>query len=319
MSSMVSIGAGLALLILGGDALVRGAVAAARRFGVSPLVIGLTLVGFGTSTPELVTSIEAALIGAPGIAVGNVVGSNIANILLILGLAAMILPLKADRRAFMRDGGVLVASSILCAGAVMAGYVARPVGGLFVLGLVAYIAYTYLKERKGGDPAAVVHAGEAAALPEAKMPLWLSLLLCAVGLGLTILGAGLLVDGSVALATSLGVSETVIGLTIVAVGTSMPELVTSVMAAIRRQPDVAFGNIVGSNIYNTLGILGATAVVVPIPVPPEIIHFDIWAMLGVTGLLVAFTVTGWRLTRLEGGVLLALYVAYLSYLVVNAL
>jgi len=307
--------AGFLLLVAGGDSLVRGAVAIARRFGVSPLLIGLTLVGFGTSTPELLTSVQAALVGSPGIAVGNVVGSNTANILLILGVAALISPLRTSRDAFRRDGTVVLLAALACVGVVLFGHLDRPTGVVLVVLLVTYIVYTYRRERVVHDASAAMHEAEASAAKPAPTRLWVAALFTIGGMALTILGARFLVDGAIDLARAAGISETIVGLTIVAVGTSLPELVTSVMAAVRRQSDVAFGNIVGSNIYNVLGILGVTAIVRPIPVPPEIARLDIWVMLAATVLLLLFSVSGWRVTRTEGGVLLATYIAYVGYLV----
>lgn len=313
----LELAAGLVLLVAGGDALVRGAVATARRLGVSPLLIGLTLVGFGTSTPELVTSLQAAFLGSPGIAIGNVVGSNTANILLILGIAALITPLATQPGAMRRDGTVVLLAAIACCAVVLVGELVRPAGVVLVVLLIAYVVYTYRRERVVHDPSAEMHEHEATAAEPGPHRLWLAVLLTVAGLGLTVLGAHFLVGSSIELARSAGISETLLGLTIVAVGTSLPELVTSLVAAIRRQGDVAFGNIVGSNIYNVLGILGVTAVVKPIPVPPEIIRFDIWVMLAATVLLLVFSVTGWRISRGEGAVLLAGYAAYLAVLMLG--
>jgi len=305
---------GLIVLLAGGDMLVRGAVAAARQLGVSPLLVGLTLVGFGTSTPELVTSLQAAALGSPGIAVGNVVGSNIANILLILGIAALITPLACTRAALLRDGSVLALSALACAGATLQGTIGGLSGLLFVIALIGYVVFTYVRERRVPDASAGMHAEEGSLAEPGPRRLWLALLLAVSGIALTILGARLLVDSAIALASAAGVSETVLGLTIVAVGTSLPELVTSVVAALRRQADVAFGNIVGSNIYNVLGILGITALVQPIAVPPEILRLDLWVMLLVTGVFLLFAWTGLRLTRLEAGIFLAGYAGYLAVL-----
>ena len=304
---------GFALLVGGGELLVRGASALALRLGLSPLLIGLPVVGFGTSTPELVTSLQAALAGAPGIAVGNVVGSNTANILLILGAAAVLMPFAVSPRAFRRDGAVLVASSLACLGVIATGALTRGPGAALVVGLIAYLAYAYVSERRSDDAS----EGDAAVTaPTGSMPL--TLILAGGGIALTILGARLLVGGATDLARLWGVSEAVIGLTIVAIGTSLPELVTSVVAAFRREGDIAFGNVLGSNIYNVLGILGVTALVRPIPVPPSIAAFDIWVMLAATGALVAVAVTGWRVTRGEGVALLASYAAYLGWLATAA-
>lgn len=309
---------GLILLVVGGDSLVRGGVALARHFGVSPLLIGLTLVGFGTSTPELVTSLEAALAGSPGIAIGNVVGSNTANILLILGLAALLRPIATNPTALRRDGPVMMLAALLCLGVVLWGTVERYWGAVFVALLTAYVIHTYLRERQHSDASAAMHTSEAEAHHALPQRFWVSVLLTAAGFGLTILGAKFLVGGAIDLAAAAGVSETLIGLTIVAVGTSLPELVTSVVATLRREGDVALGNVVGSNIYNILGILGVTALVEPIAVPAEIVRLDIWVMLAATVAMLFVAATGKRISRIEGGVLMAGYGGYLAVLIANA-
>jgi cation:H+ antiporter len=312
---LLSLVAGFVLLVLGGEALVRGAVATATRLGLSPLFIGIALVGFGTSSPELVTSLQAAFAGSPGIAVGNVVGSNIANILLILGVGALLLPVICEPKAFYRDGTVVGVSAVILAGVVMVGHLDRWTGLAFVAALLGYIAFTYIKESRSPDEAAAIHEA-AAALPLSEKPMGLPLALAFAigGIALTIFGAKLLVDGAIELAATAGISEAVIGLTVVAVGTSLPELVTAVVAALKKHGDVAFGNILGSNIYNTFGILGITAAVHPLDVPFEIIEFDIWVMLAATVMLLFFAVSGWRVSRREGAVLLGLYVIYLAIL-----
>ncbi|MBI1392346.1 MAG: calcium/sodium antiporter [Alphaproteobacteria bacterium] len=315
---------GLIVLVLGGDLLVRGASGIAGRLGVSPLLIGLTLVGFGTSTPELVTSLQAAFANSPGIAIGNVVGSNIANILLILGVAALLHPIVVDKVAFRRDGAVLAAVSLMCLAVVLVGRLHPAAGAAFVAALAGYILFCIRQERShqaAATPPAVEVAE--AAVPDADLTegggafsssMAASAGFMIVGLALTVLGAKWLVASAIELASNLGVSEAVIGLTVVAVGTSLPELVTSVAAALRRQNDIAFGNIVGSNIYNVLFILGVTALVRPIEVAPSIATFDIWVMLGATAALLAMAATNWRVSRAEGGVLLAGYIAYTAWL-----
>lgn len=307
---------GLILLAVGGDILVRGAVGIAGRLGVSPLLAGLTIVGFGTSTPELVTSLFAAFDGAPGIAVGNVVGSNIANILLILGVSALILPLAIDPAAFRRDGLALVVATFASLAAVLLGFLSRPIGFALLALLIAYIVWAYRSERRHPDPEAAMHEHVAAEVTSQGMGLTAALGLAAAGIIGTIIGARLLVDSAIEIARDFGVTETVIGLTVVAVGTSLPELVACVIAALRRHADVALGNIIGSNIYNTLGILGVTAIVHPIAVPPEIASFDIWVLLGTTALLGLFLRTGWVLKRWEGAVFLVLYTGYVGCLTV---
>jgi cation:H+ antiporter len=304
---------GLAALLVGGDLLVRGAVGIAQRFGLPPLVIGLTLVGFGTSTPELLTSLQGALAGAPGIALGNVVGSNIANILLILGVAALIAPVAVDRAAFRRDGTAMALATLAVAALCASGAVGRVAGAALVAALAVYLWTTL---RQAPAEAAVVYEAEARSAPAPPGRPWRAALFFAGGLALVILGARWLVAGAVSLAEAAGLSETVIGLTIVAIGTSLPELVTSATAARRGESGVAFGNVVGSNIFNLLGILGLTALAVPLPVPPEIVARDLWALLGATALMAALAVTGWRVSRREGAALLVLYAAYLALLLV---
>jgi cation:H+ antiporter len=303
--------AGLVLLLAGGELLVRGAVAVAERFRVSPLVIGLTLVGFGTSTPELVASLGAALSGAPGLAMGNVVGSNIANILLVLGIGAAIQPFATQPAAFRRDGPVLLGASLLLALVCLTGIIGRLLGGLFLVLLLAYTMATYLAERHDRDPAAALHEAEAKRVAPVPRSLPLALGATLAGLAGVVIGAHLLVEGAIELARRLGVSDAVIGLTVVAVGTSLPELATTVVAAMRRHGDVAFGNIVGSNLFNIFGILGVTALVRPLAVPLSIARFDVWVMLAVAIVGVGFAVTGWRVNRIEGGLLLLAYVVYL--------
>lgn len=315
MDLWISIGVGLALLVAGGELLVRGASSAARKLGVSPLLIGLTLVGFGTSTPELVTSLQAALAGSPGIAIGNVVGSNISNALLILGLTALIATVGVDQKAFLRDGPVL---ALVTAGALWAlhqGTLTRAMGMAAIGVLIVYIVVVWLLERRRPDNAEGERIEDEARMKSGLggSP-WLALLLAVVGIGVTIVGARFLVDGSITLARSMGVSDTLVGLTVVAVGTSAPELATSVIAALRKQGDVALGNIVGSNLYNLLGILGVTAIVSPVPVPPEMLDLDVWVLAGATMAMIIFALRGLRVGRLEGFLLVAGWCSYTAWL-----
>jgi cation:H+ antiporter len=296
---------GLVCLVVGGELLVRGSVAVAAGLRVPPLVIGLTLVGFGTSTPELVTSLQAAFAGSPGIAMGNVVGSNIGNILLILGLTAAFRSIAVNPASLRRDGGALALATLACVAVVLMGAVGRLAGLGLVALLAAYLAYTLITERRRETAAGEMYAAEAGLKTPAQGRLWLSI---------TILGARLLVTGAVSLAAAAGISETVIGLTVVAIGTSLPELVTSIIAIRKGESDVAFGNIVGSNIFNILGILGITALVHPLAVPPEIARLDIWVMSAATVALIVFAWTGWRVGRREGAAFLAAYGVYLGVL-----
>jgi cation:H+ antiporter len=262
---------GLVLLAFGGDTMVSGAVALAKKMGLSTLLIGLTLVGFGTSTPELLTSIMAAIKGSNAIALGNVVGSNIANILLVLGVAALIAPVNVNIKAFKRDGGFLALSCVMLILALFLGQIGFIMGAILVAMLIGYVGYSYISDKK--QQSEKTDENESTETP--VMPIWLALIKTFGGIALMMLGAKLLVDNSIILARNWGVSEAVIGLTIVAVGTSLPELATSVMSAIRGHNDVAFGNVVGSNIYNTLFILGCTALFLPIAVPASM-GTDIW-------------------------------------------
>lgn len=314
-NSILLVAGGLVLLGLGGELLVRGAVGMAARLGISPLLAGLTIVGFGTSTPELATSVQAAMAGSPGIAVGNVVGSNIANILFILGLSAVILPLSVNPRSFQRDSLALGGSALLATGAVMLGVIGLLPGLVLVACLVGYLWWAYLSEKAADDDECHRHEAEADdhPVPPNTGPVVLVGMIIA-GLAAAIYGAGWLVEGATVIASAAGVSESVIGLTVVAVGTSLPELIACIVAVVRKHEDVALGNIVGSNIYNILGILGLTAIIKPIEAPAEIAQFDIWVMLGVTALLIVQLRSGWRLSRIEGVLLVALYGAYTVFL-----
>lgn len=312
---------GLVLLIAGGDLLVRGAVRIAERLRLSPMLIGLTVVGMGTSMPELAASLQASLSGSPGIALGNIVGSNIANSLLILGVAALIAPIAVSARALWRDGGVgiLAALALLAAGATVG--LSREAGLLFLVLMATYILHAYRQERVGAphsaayDRALAMEEIDPALIPHDRPDgrLSVALLLFMVGLALIVGGGSLLVSAAVAIAGQLGVSDTVIGLTIVAVGTSLPELVTSAMAAWRRQGDIALGNVLGSNIYNILFIGGVTGAVAPTAVPASIMAFDLWVLVAVSLVVLLFAFSGGRLSRKEGLLLAAAYVAYAAY------
>lgn len=312
---------GLVLLLAGGDLLVRGSVGLAQRFGMSELLIGLVLVGFGTSTPELLTSVLAALNGSPGIAVGNVAGSNIANILLILGLTAVVCPLKVEPSALLRDGPANLLAALTFAGCALTGLISREAGFALMAALVVYLVVTYRMEKGRHTPSADLHRGEAALVtpsPQAS-DLTLNLVMALGGLAMILGGAHFLVSGAITLARAAGVSDAVIGVTIVAVGTSLPELVSSVIAAIRRRTDIALGNILGSNLFNIFGILGLTAAMSPLEVPPEIMRLDIWVLLAATAILLVFAMTGRRINRREGAVMLLAYGGYTAAILAFAL
>lgn len=311
MLDLLFVAVGVLLLTTGGEALIRGSLAAANRMNVSPLLSGLLIVGFGTSAPELVVSIDAALNNRPDIAVGNVVGSNIGNILLILGLCAMITPLAVKPLALRRDAVTVVAAGILFLILVGGNALARSDAAILLIALAAYLIWAYRTERSGMAPSAELHKAEAeelTALP--KTTLWIVMAVL-LGLALLIAGSQVLLKGAVGIAEAFGISEAVIGLTLVAIGTSLPELSISIIAAFRKHADVAIGNILGSNIFNLLGILGISALLQPLPVHARILQFDQWVMLGTSLILLVFLYTGSRLSRLEGGLLVLGYALYL--------
>lgn len=309
---------GLVLLIAGGELLVRGAVRIAEHLGLSPMLIGLTIVGMGTSMPELAASVQAAIAGSPGIALGNIVGSNIANLLLILGLAVALSPFAVPRGVLWRDGGVgLVCAAILIAVGYSLG-LTRGVGILLVVGMFAYVYLAFRQEKAGAghgaayDKALALEEIDPGLVPSAKPHGSIALAAASLlaGIVLIVSGGSLLVDAAIAISTSLGVSDEVIGLTVVAVGTSLPELVTSAIAAIKREGEIALGNVLGSNIYNVLFIGGVTGIVAPTEIPAGILQFDLLVLVAVSAIVMLFAFTGGRLSRLEGCVLVAGYAGY---------
>jgi cation:H+ antiporter len=303
---------GVAMLTAGGEALIRGSLAAAKRLGVSPLLSGLVIVGFGTSAPELVVSIDAAINGRPDIAIGNIVGSNIGNTLLILGLCAVITPLAVRPLALRRDTVTVVAATILFMLLVAGSALQRADAVILLIALFAYLSWAYLTERSNTTHSAALHKAEAEEL--AIVPKTVVWIVAAVVLGFFLLigGSQVLLTGAVGIAEGFGISGTVIGLTLVAVGTSLPELSISVIASFRKHADVAVGNILGSNIFNLLGILGISALLQPLPVPARILEFDQWVLLGTALLLSLFLYTGYRLSRMEGGLFLIGYIIYIT-------
>lgn len=312
---LVWLAVGLGLLVIGAEGLVRGGVGLARRLGVSPLLVGVTVVAWGTSTPELVVSVEAAIGGLDGIAVGNIVGSNIANILLILAVAAVISPIAVRPEAIRRDGAFVLGAALLFIAIALTTDRLTWWHGVLCLGLLAATAViTYLQERQGGTASGALHAAEADEVQAVPLNPVLAAAMVAGGIGLLVLGGDLMIGAAVSIARGLGVSEVVIGLTLVAVGTSLPELVTSVIAAIRRHSDIALGNILGSNIYNILGILGVSSLIAPTAIPAEIARTEMWVMLGATALLAPAMMTG-RIGRGLGVAMLVAYGAYVARLI----
>lgn len=304
--------AGFALLLFGGESVVRGSVALAKRLGVSPLIVGLTIVGFGTSLPEMVVSVNAALVGSPGLAVGNVVGSNIANILLILGVAAVIAPIAVHPGAVKRDLLGMSAATLVYVGLGMSGQIVFWQGVLMLFALMSYIGFTVWHDNKSNDEAAELHRDEAAEMGEIPLRTVSIAGIIIVGLFAVVVGAEWLVTGATTLATEFGVPEEVIGLTVVAIGTSLPELATSIVAAYRGHSDVCVGNVLGSNLFNLFGITGVTALFAPLPFSDKIVSFDLWILLAATAIIIPFMLTGRRISRPEGIVLLILYLSFIA-------
>jgi cation:H+ antiporter len=300
---------GLAMLTVGAEALVRGSLAAAKRLGVSALLAGLVIVGFGTSSPELVVSLKAALDNQPEIALGNIIGSNIANILLILGLSALITPLITHPKCLRRDALVMVLATLLFMLLASLDGLSLLDGIVFIIGLAAYLYWAYTSDKRD-TASAQLHAAEAEEMTVMPMGWPLTLLAIVGGLALLVAGADRFLLGAVGLGKALGVPEAIIGLTLVAVGTSLPELAVSVLAAIKGHADVAVGNIVGSNIFNILCILGVSALLQPLPLTGRMFTLDQWVMLAAALLLVAFLARGLRLGRWQGGVMLLCYTGY---------
>lgn len=311
MMTALTLLAGLALLIWGADLLVKGASRVAAGFGISPLVIGLTVVAFGTSSPEMAISVSSAWKGEADIAVGNVVGSNIFNVLFILGLSALITPLVVSKQLVKLDVPLMIGVSVLAFLLSMDGRIAFWEGAILFAGV---IGYTILAIRMGKA------SGEAGEAVEGADRTWMNIGLIAVGLVLLVLGSQWLVSAAITIATAMGVSELVIGLTIVAAGTSMPEVATSITAAIRGQRDIAVGNVVGSNIFNILAVLGLTAMVAPggLPVSQAAINFDYPVMMAVAVACLPIFFVGYTIQRWEGALFLGYYVAYTVYLVFAA-
>jgi cation:H+ antiporter len=303
---------GLAILLIAGEATLRGAIGLARSLNVSPAVIGMTVVGLGTSLPELVVCIDATIAGKPDFAVGNVIGSNISNTLLILGAAAVILPLACDPRAVRRDGTMMVVAIAIACILGVTGETAAWQGLLMLLALAGFMAWSYVMDRRHRSPATELHEREAEGIPVAEIGGARILIYVVAGLAGLTGGATLLVDGAEGIARSAGVPDYIIGLTILAIGTSLPELVASIVAALRGHGDVAIANVLGSNMINVLGILGATSLITTLPFAPEIRTIDIWVMAGSTVVLIPILITGWRIARSEGLLLLAGYAGYIA-------
>ena len=310
---------GLTVLVIGADVLVRGASRLAVSFGVSPLVVGLTVVAFGTSAPEMAVSVGSALNGNPDLAIGNVVGSNIANILLILGISALITPLLVDEQIIRQEIPIMIGASALLVVMALDGSIGRiEAAALFGL-VVAYTVFLIVQSRRASKNVQDEFETE---IPTSNWDRhWaVQVALIVVGLVMLVQGAGWLVDAAVAFARAFGVSDLVIGLTVVAVGTSMPVIATSIVAAIRGQRDIAVGNVVGSNVFNILAVLGVTGLVSSggLPVSDAARNFDLWVMLAVAFACLPIMISGREIARWEGGVFIAYYAIYTAWLVLQA-
>ncbi len=308
---------GLLILLFAGDALVRGAVNTSLRLGVPALIVSLTIVAFGTSAPELLIAISAIHDGVPGLALGNVVGSNTANILLVLGVPALISGLDTSKCHTRRNYLYMLAASVMFIGLAFSGEIGWPQGMVLLAGLFLML-YSAFREASGHrrdrrDRRAALAAAELEEVEGADpdIPWWKIILFLVLGMVGLPLGANLLVDASTSIARHFGISETIIGLTLVALGTSLPELATTVMAAIRNQAEVALGNVIGSNMFNLLAIIGIASFVGPIPIEPGILYFDIWVMLGASLLLAPFVFLKWHMGRIWGLTFCALYGGYI--------
>ncbi len=306
---IAEVAGGLVLLLVGGEALVRGAVSLAARMGVSPLIIGLSVVAAGTSAPELSVSLISVLEGKPAIAIGNVVGSNIANILLVLGTAALIWPVVVRRSIIRWDGTVLIAATAVFCALASFGEIGQIVGALMASGLVAYLIRSYRLDRRDMAARREIE-DEVAELSGEHGSLRIVVYLIA-GFAGVIAGAEFVVYGAAGIAAGFGLSETVIGVTLVAVGTSLPELATAVAAARKKHTELALGNVIGSCIFNILAIIGIVSAVRPLAVPEEILAFDLWVMGGVTLGFIALTRATPRLGRTIGAIMLLCYAAYI--------
>ncbi len=321
MSTALMLIAGLALLVVGAEALVRGASKIAAAFGISPLVIGLTVVALGTSSPELAVGVQSALSGNGDIALGNVIGSNIFNILVIVGLSAVIVPLVVHQKLVRLDVPLVIGLSVLVFILGLDGRIGRVEGVVLFLGLAAFIVFEIRHGRQESEEVQQEYAQEYGDGRTKGAGQWaLNVLLLVSGLAMLILGSDWLVDSASAIARSLGVSDLIIGLTIVAAGTSAPELATSIMAAVRGERDIAVGNAVGSNVFNILGVLGLTAALAPegIAVPRSALAFDIPIMIAVALAALPVFFTGYTISRWEGAVFLAYYAAYTLFLLLAA-
>lgn len=311
---IIYITAGLLMLFIGAEGLIRGSSSLALRLGITPLVVGLTVVAFGTSSPELVVSLKAALEGNGDISLGNVIGSNIANIALILGVAALIRPLKVQAVVIKREIPIMIFVSLILVIFMINHEIDRVEGIIFFIGIIIYSAVSVFLARK--EKSTEIEEEFIEGIAKKPLKTWIAIPFIVFGLALLIYGANLFLEASVEIAKRVGMSQAVIGLTIVAIGTSLPELVTSAVASIKNESDIAIGNVVGSNVFNILLILGVTAMIIPVSAA-EITMVDIIVMLIAAVIVLPMTWTKFVLNRWEGAFLLIGYCVYIYYLLPN--
>jgi cation:H+ antiporter len=313
---------GLVCLVGGAELLVKGAATIASKLGIAPVIIGLTVVAFGTSAPELAVSVSAAFSGSADVALGNVVGSNIGNILLILGASAIVGGLAVQQRIIRFDIPLLIAVSVLAFVMSLDNVIGRVDGIILFVGVVAYVGWLVREARTEHTDVVAEYTESVEALEGAapERPLWFNVALVAAGLTVLVVGSQLLVNSATDIAEAAGISDLVIGLTVVAIGTSLPELATSILAAMRGQRDIAVGNVIGSNLFNLLSVLGLTSIVSSdgIPVSDVSLRLDFPVMLAATVVLVPIVWNGFQIKRWEGVVLIGFYAAYVAYLVLDA-
>jgi len=311
---------GLGALVLGAELMVRGASKIALSLGISPLVVGLTIVAMGTSSPEVAVSVGAVLGGQTDLAIGNVVGSNIFNVLFILGISAVITPLVVHSQIIRQEVPIMIGASLILAVMLVGGQLSRMESGLLLVLLVAYVVFLVRQSRAETSEIRDEYAAGVPRRGEWDSHWAVQVLLIVAGLGLLVLGSNWLVDAAVAFARALGVSDLVIGLTIIAAGTSMPEVATSVMAAVRGERDIAVGNVIGSNTFNILGCLGIAGLVSPagLDIAPAVLNLDVWVMIAVAVACLPVFLLGRRIGRRRGLLFLAYYAAYVVYLVMGA-
>ncbi len=307
MMELIQLFGGLAVLVFGADIMIRGAVALAKNLGMPTLIVGLTIVAFGTSAPEMVVSVQAVLNGFPDISIGNIIGSNVTNIMLVLGVTALIFPVAVEAKVLRRDTPWFMFASILFVAFCFTGTIGRVQAGALLLLIIVYLVYLFRTARSGVDTDLIEELEEET---DVNWPSWKAIGALLIGLVMMVAGSDQMVIGASALAREMGVTEAMIGLTIVAFGTSAPELVTCVMAAYRKHSDIAIGNIIGSNLFNVATITGVAGLVKPIYVNPAFLQYDMWMLLLASMILVAFMVTGRKICRKEGTLLFIGYIGY---------